>query len=805
SFKTAEIVPKSGKRIIEPMAQELKYMFDQKVSAVRRIMESAQNTALTHERTDVIPNLPYYNSKEMLQPNDAPPMNQTHFSLDDRSIKIPYVPPSYITLTKNKRFFDTAVNTSMSSVHIPTNVFDRDNATLWAIQWSEKLDDIFLANYMEDPTLSWQFFGSSTGFMRQFPASQWKDENFDDQVDLYDCRLRSWYIEAANSPKDIIILVDVSGSMTGQRKDIAKHVVHNILDTLGSNDFVNIYKFDEGVKSVVECFNETLVQATLGNIRQLKMEMENIQTESIANYDKALIKAFETLENYRCPTRNGSNCNQAIMLISDGVPYDFTETIEKFNQQNNTYKPVRIFTYLIGKEVADVKKIKDMACSNLGYYVHLSTLAEVREQVLSYIPVMARPLVLGGDDHPIIWTQAYADKIDPQMTDYFWEVQERAYQKELFESHRMNRDIFLSDEQRNKRLEWRKKQQDEEQFGFDKYNLVTTISMPVYDKRKNATYIANLLGVAGTDIPIKEIQKLLSPFQLGVNGYSFIVTNNGFVLTHPDLRPVYRGILKPDYNSVDITEVELLDDDSGLRDFNDELKEFRWEIINRTTGSKFLIVKQHIDCMDILSTQQQELQNSRKGIVVHNRATDEVWYIRAVEQHLAEQQSFVFSVPFDVGAKEDTLVTASHAIFLNEDARSAPAAVVGYQFQHSALYNLFKNITSKCGDSRDSCDADIKCFTEDGKIIDAGCYVLDNSGYVIVSPNREETGVFFGDVREWLMKRFVEENIYRKVTINNYQGVCAKDAKSDFSSGNVLYGTCCNLGIHTINYGNTRG
>lgn len=27
-------------------------------------------------------------------------------------------------------------------------------------------------------------------------------------------------------------------------------------------------------------------------------------------------------------------------------------------------------------------------------------------------------------------------------------------------------------------------------------------------------YIANLLGVAGTDIPIKEIQKLLSPFKV---------------------------------------------------------------------------------------------------------------------------------------------------------------------------------------------------------------------------------------------------------------------------------------------------
>lgn len=44
-----------------------------------------------------------------------------------------------------------------------------------------------------------------------------------------------------------------------------------------------------------------------------------------------------------------------------------------------------------------------------GYYVHLSTLAEVREQVLQYVPVMARPLVLQKTDHPVIWTPVYAD------------------------------------------------------------------------------------------------------------------------------------------------------------------------------------------------------------------------------------------------------------------------------------------------------------------------------------------------------------------------------------------------------------
>lgn len=43
---------------------------------------------------------------------------------------------------------------------------------------------------------------------------------------------------------------------------------------------------------------------------------------------------------------------------------------------------------------------------------------------------------------------------------------------------------------------------------------------------------------------------------------------------------------------------------------------------------------------------------------------------------------------------DNVLVTASHAIFHSEDKKSAPIAVVGYQFQLTALYALFKNITS---------------------------------------------------------------------------------------------------------------
>jgi len=138
------------------------------------------------------------------------------------------------------------VNLNMSAVHVPTNVYKRASNVIRAIKWSETLDRTFINNYEQDPSLSWQYFGSATGFMRQYPAMNWYME----PVDLFDCRTRSWYIEAATSPKDILILMDTSGSMTGIRREIAKHVINNILDTLGNNDFVNIITFSNITKEV---------------------------------------------------------------------------------------------------------------------------------------------------------------------------------------------------------------------------------------------------------------------------------------------------------------------------------------------------------------------------------------------------------------------------------------------------------------------------------------------------------------------------------------------------------------------------
>ena len=51
------------------------------------------------------------------------------------------------------------------------------------------------------------------------------------------------------------------------------------------------------------------------------------------------------------------------MLVTDGAPEGYREIFEQYNWP---HKPVRVFSYVIGREIIDTTATSWMACSNKG-------------------------------------------------------------------------------------------------------------------------------------------------------------------------------------------------------------------------------------------------------------------------------------------------------------------------------------------------------------------------------------------------------------------------------------------------------
>ena len=201
-----------------------------------------------------------------------------------------------LDLRPNVNFYRIPTSSEASAVHVPTPVYNRNAALLERIQWSD-IDQLYRRNREKIKDLSFQKFCSDVGFMRYFPAAPWIYDNPQTQLDMFDCRNTEWFIDAATMSKNVIIMLDMSGSMLGQRFEIAKQTIEAILETLSDNDFFNIMSVSKAPQLIDECSEDGLLQATMRNKKLLRTKLVNVSSEGKADYEKALPKAFSTLLN----------------------------------------------------------------------------------------------------------------------------------------------------------------------------------------------------------------------------------------------------------------------------------------------------------------------------------------------------------------------------------------------------------------------------------------------------------------------------------------------------------------------------
>ncbi|XP_052779465.1 voltage-dependent calcium channel subunit alpha-2/delta-3-like [Mya arenaria] len=505
----------SGGKIIDEIAQDIEQLLNHKAEAVWDLVNEAEGIYENYTADDDL-NYEYMNAKSVRSEEEVHVMSDSeHMGVSEMVLEAPTLP-----LSPDSRFNNMLVNHENSTVHVPTNVYDKFPRIVNGAYWTSRLDTTFRGNLQRIPTIKWQYFCSSDGFFRVFPGMKWPRNNEASGIDLYDCRVRTWYLQAATCPKNVVILLDASGSMKGQRMIIASSTVKHMLNTLDDDDYFNIIRFSDKVEYVDPCFNGTMMQANVRNKRKLQQLVdENTDTGEKANFGIAFEEAFRLLNQERYERGGRPLCNKAILLITDGVPEHYAHV---FQENNWPHKSTRVFTFLIGREVGDVREIRWMACANKGYFSHISTLADVQENVQNYIRVLSRPMVINRY-HNRIWTSVYLDHMSA-----------------------LNRKEGLQ--------------------------FMTSVSIPVLDMKNTTLGEGHLLGVMGTDIPIASLKDLAPTYKLGANGYAFVINNNGYVLLHPDFRPYRKSpktkqtFLNPLYQNLDILEVANADNKQQFRD-----------------------------------------------------------------------------------------------------------------------------------------------------------------------------------------------------------------------------------------------
>jgi Ca-activated chloride channel family protein len=147
-------------------------------------------------------------------------------------------------------------------------------------------------------------------------------------------------------PRDVTFVMDISGSMRGQKMEQAKAAGRVILESLDRNDRFRVIDFSTDVHS----FRDEFVAATPENVRAARRYIDGLRAEGSTNISGAL---EEALDVDATPTQSGRLERMSLVVfVTDGEP-----TVGERNPDAiaamaaRLRKDARVFAFGVGAEV----------------------------------------------------------------------------------------------------------------------------------------------------------------------------------------------------------------------------------------------------------------------------------------------------------------------------------------------------------------------------------------------------------------------------------------------------------------------
>eukprot|EP00929_Paragymnodinium_shiwhaense_P112605 TRINITY_DN8085_c0_g2_i1.p1 TRINITY_DN8085_c0_g2~~TRINITY_DN8085_c0_g2_i1.p1 ORF type:complete len:635 (+),score=90.21 TRINITY_DN8085_c0_g2_i1:69-1973(+) len=273
------------------------------------------------------------------------------------------------TIVKSSTFKDTR-NSAMN----------QDKCTAGLI--GKSLRKVALREYNDDRRIAYMYYGSqSTGAMVQWPASKYCGD--------FDSRMRPWYATAASGPKDVVLVLDQSGSMnTAGRWPAVQTAAKKVLATLGEEDFATVITFETKAKAYDEATKITLHRMTDNRKKKMGDWIDEESAIGGTNFRSGLVKAGQAFTAARDgPT---SKCTQILLFLTDGVD------TEGFKAKDVKSIPglegVIFMTYSMGNDIGDQQVVKKMACQNQGIWHKVPDGGDIPSIMASYYQIFAASL-----------------------------------------------------------------------------------------------------------------------------------------------------------------------------------------------------------------------------------------------------------------------------------------------------------------------------------------------------------------------------------------------------------------------------
>ncbi|XP_065651942.1 voltage-dependent calcium channel subunit alpha-2/delta-3 [Hydra vulgaris] len=460
--KNVEFRKRNGKEISDKFNARIKSFFSGKEKILKNLHKNITEIKKTYKYDSHIAEFNYPNVRAIIEVE-----SQLNVSFQQVVNKFPT---------------DDLINDTLSYVHVPMSVDERSKEILNAVKWTQNLDKIFKYNMNIDSSLYFQYYCDVSGLFRIFPGEiSFMKQN---RSDLYDCRRRVWYQQSVSSSKDVVIVIDRSGSMTGISFSIAKIAARMIIDALGENDYFNVITVSNGAKLIEPCV-PYLIQATKFNKEKMQIAINKIEKpNNVLNLTNGILLAFNILNS----AVGGNNrtyrvsCNKLIIVISDGLEGNYNNAGKVVFERMNSEKNVRVFSYLVGRVTANDRALKEMSCNNRGYFYKIETLGNIWDSVVGYLEVLSRSLA------------SHKDEIKPTLSP-----------------------VYLDSSGKN---------------------MVLTMSLGVFNDKK-------ISGVVGIDILLSIFKLAVPEYELGLFSHLVIINENGFVVEHPKFRSQHGYLPSP--------------------------------------------------------------------------------------------------------------------------------------------------------------------------------------------------------------------------------------------------------------------